>query len=186
MGPITAAQAANAILDLNRAAAVARAESKPRGKSKSGDDGSAADRMTSWRLHLLIYFMHGYHLAILGKPLLREPVMQFPSLPAVASLFSTGEGLNSQPRNRVEVVGSGSCWALGEPVEPPAHTMEFVEWILDLHDETSNPALDFLATRQGTPWCRVRDMNRGTYPLVIPDDMIWDHFTRMLAEEGGE
>ena len=55
----------------------------------------AGQELTQMKLHKLLYFAHGWHLAMTGKPLFEEPILAGPYGPYMQSVYEGAYGFGS-------------------------------------------------------------------------------------------
>ncbi|MCL6584270.1 MAG: DUF4065 domain-containing protein [bacterium] len=64
---------------------------------------SKGEKLTLMKLLKLIYFAHGWHLAITGKPLIDEQVEAWQYGPVIPSVYHEFKGFGNQPITRSEI-----------------------------------------------------------------------------------
>lgn len=157
--------------------------------------GSSVDHdLTQMKLQKLVYFTHGWYLAMRGQPLLNEPIKAWRWGPVVLSLRREFIDLGAEPINRKAVNVSAVNGEL-EVVEPSVDDYfdtdeaDYVRWLLDLvwtsyRDKTASHLM-----RQthavGGPWHRVTQLFEEGLPsdVDIPNDLIRRHFESLLGRQ---
>ena len=139
----------------------------------------AGEFLTAMQLQKLVYFAHGWHLAITDKPLIDEQIEAWRYGPVVPSIYQAflrfGAGPITEVENRDE---------LGAPLFDET-TRELLDKIWDVYGGFSAPRLSVMTHRSGTPWDKtVRAAAQkygGSLPIGtdIPMEEIKKHF---LAE----
>lgn len=132
-------------------------------------------RLTPMQLIKLVYIAHGFSLAMLRRPLLKESVEAWRYGPVVPSLY-----------RRLKKYGSGEVGEIIPPAFPGLRTQE-----LDLSDERLLDAvfekyggfngvqLSHLTHRRGTPWAESYTPDELGTP--INNALIQTHYATLLA-----
>lgn len=135
------------------------------------------DTLTPMQILKLVYLAHGWTLGLLGRPLIKDPVQAWEYGPVIPRLYNALRQFRSSP-----VIGplSGGKYALAELSEAE---ISIVDQVYRLHGWRTGPELSRLTHLPGSPWSST--YKRGSIGLVIPDDVIEDHFARLaeLAKE---
>jgi uncharacterized phage-associated protein len=125
----------------------------------------------------LVYIAHGYALAILHKPLIKQNVEAWRYGPVVSDLYHAlrqyGAGVVREPIARI-------------PQESLSETdRALVGAVLNAYGKFSGPQLSTMTHKEGTPWRNI--FNHAAYfnNEIIPDPMIEAHYTRLLNERAG-
>ncbi|SRR6266536_701619 len=132
--------------------------------------------LTNMQLQKLVYIAHGYALAILHKPLIKQSVEAWRYGPVVADLYHAlreyGSGKVTKPINILpaETLSETHCALLSEVVKA--------------YGRFTGPQLSTMTHREGTPWRDVYDPN-GWGNTVISDDLIERHYMNLLNERAG-
>ncbi len=142
------------------------------------------------QLHKLVYLAHGWHLARVGRPLIKDRIEAWPYGPVIPALYHEFKQFGDEP---IDGRAFDFDFDVAENVvlhdEFPADTL----WILDLVWRTygvySGPELSAMAHEKGTPWEQVtagRRVNelRG---VLIPNDLMKSHFEeqrRLILSRG--
>lgn len=140
------------------------------------EDGVAT--ITPMKLQKLVYCMHGWHLAIAGKPAITGQYEAWPYGPVEEDTYH----IFKQYRNR-PIRTYAQSWVGAESkafVVAPNENKEFYD-ILDFVAQRYMPfsatQLSAMTHQPGTPWSITRDQG-GT---VISNDLIRDHFRALAA-----
>ncbi len=135
----------------------------------------AADRqdtLTPMQLLKLVYIAHGWHLGLLGTPLLRDDIEAWQYGPVVPRLYRAIKQFRSQP-----VVGplAGSA---NEKLD--ANSDAIVQEVYDVYGRMSGPTLSRLTHAPGTPWAAT--YVPGGFGVDISNDLIEDHYQKLAAQ----
>lgn len=140
------------------------------------------------KLLKILYYAHGWHLAISGRPLLDEKVEAWKFGPVVPSVYHEfkGFGLNpiSRPARKLSI-------AKGELVTEtpeicPSGVAESVlkKLVWGVYGKLSAATLSNLTHQPDSPWYEVW-FNRGGSHIKgtdIPDDLIQDYFKGKMSD----
>ncbi len=147
--------------------------------------------LTQMKLHKLLYYAHGWHLALIEKPLLNEMVEAWEYGPVVPSIYHEFKDLGSKPISRL-----ATDLALGERDdeglasfffhEPSiAATDPFVPALLkriwEVYGKFSAAQLSRMTHAADSPWTEARKANPGIRGVDIPNDCIRSFFKERLT-----
>jgi uncharacterized phage-associated protein len=146
--------------------------------------------MSLMKLLKLVYFAHGWHLAVTdGKPLLTEQVEAWkfgPVAPSVYHAFKdNGAGPITSPRLILDSpVDNLSDAALVKPANPKSAQLEaFFDKIWSIYGNSSAYQLSQLTHEPDTPWYKVwfEMGGKDRKGMDIPDLLIQEYFKRKMA-----
>lgn len=134
-------------------------------------------RLSNMKLQKLVYIAHGYSLAILHKPLIKQCVEAWKYGPVVADLYHAlrqyKAGNVTEPINIL-------------PAEQLSETdRALVSSVLNAYGRFSGTQLSTMTHKEGTPWREVFQPNAFFNNDVIPDPLIKEHYIRLLHERAG-
>jgi uncharacterized phage-associated protein len=139
-------------------------------------------RISPLKMQKLVYFAHGWYLAITGRPLLAEPIQAWKYGPVIPSLYREFKEFGDSPIQFPALAfrqGKGMTTARlddeGDPqeVELPRRVIQRV-W--QQYGKFSASQLSSFTHNEGSPWDTTPDKDElGT---VIPDEKIRDYFIR--------
>jgi uncharacterized phage-associated protein len=133
--------------------------------------------LTNMELQKLVYIAHGYSLAILDRPLVKQHVEAWRYGPVIPDLY-----------HALRQYGSGN---VGSPINLlPKETLsetdsKLVESVLSAYGQFSGPQLSTMTHREGTPWREVYEPNASFHSDIIPDRLIKAHYLELLDERAG-
>ena len=133
--------------------------------------------LTNMQLQKLVYIAHGYSLAILHQPLIKQRVEAWRYGPVIPALYHAlreyGSGVVTKPIN----------------ILPPEQLSEtdqtLVAVVLAAYGRFSGPQLSTMTHREGTPWREVYQPNASFNNEDIPDPLIEKHYVALLNERAG-
>jgi len=138
----------------------------------------AGDRpLSNMKLQKLVYIAHGYGLAILNKPLIKQPVEAWKYGPVVADLYHAlrqyKSGNVTEPINIL-------------PTEQLSETdRALINSVLNAYGRFSGTQLSSMTHKEGTPWQEVFQPGASFHNEIIPDSLIKEHYIRLLNERAG-
>ena len=135
--------------------------------------GESLDPM---KLQKLVYFAHGWFLAVHGKPLLNEEVQAWDYGPVIATLYHEFKDYGSGPID--DYAYEFSPTALEKPVIPPEDqgTIAVLNRIWEVYGKYSGIQLSNMTHAVGAPWRKALDGREGLRSVSIPNDLIREHF----------
>lgn len=136
--------------------------------------------LTPMKLQKLIYFAHGWHLALVSKPLIDERVQAWEFGPVIRTVYDEFKQFGSAPitgrASSLEVV-NGRILSFEPTIAPSdGQTVEFLDRIWDVYKPLSAFQLSALTHQGGTPWEKTYPQNRGVRNLTIEDTIIREFF----------
>ena len=146
------------------------------------------------QIQKLVYIAHGWHLAIVEKPLIHESVEAWTYGPVIPDLYHEfkqwgNEGIQEYaaeirissspgaPRQFREDVPSieGEC-------PDPTEVKAILERVWEVYKRFTAVQLSNMTHQEGTPWDVARKNNVGKRSVSIDDSLIYEHF-RELGEK---
>jgi uncharacterized phage-associated protein len=158
---------------------------------------SDSQTLTPMKMQKLVYFAHGWHLAIKNEALINEQVEAWEFGPVIPSLYSAfrrfGDQAITEPaqRSRSEVHaamqrGSDSPFnpTLDDCPEQAGFTKALLDKIWSVYGGYDAIQLSNMTHAEGTPWRTVFDEHNGRLPkgTDIRTDLIRDYF-RSLSQK---
>lgn len=132
--------------------------------------GQKGESLTPMQVLKLVYIAHGWMLALYRRALIRDEVQAWQYGPVIPRLYNSIRRYRSQPVNEPIVCEN-------EEIDPAA--IDIIGQVYDQYGHYSGAALSRMTHAQGTPWDRV--YVEGEFGLVIPTDLIEDHYQRLAA-----
>jgi uncharacterized phage-associated protein len=128
--------------------------------------------LTNLQIQNLVYFAHGWHLALTGLPLVREVVMAWNFGPVIPPLY-----------NALKKHGNGTVDET-IPGHPPPKGEEFaaklIEKILEIHGHLSGSKLLAITHLDGSPWDITYKKEKFS---IINNDLIGEYFKGLLKPD---
>lgn len=133
--------------------------------------------LTNMQLQKLVYIAHGYSLAILHKPLIRQSAQAWRYGPVIPDLYQAlrqyGAGVVTKP---IE---------LGHSEELSETDQELLVAVTAAYGRFTGPQLSTMTHRAGTPWKHVYQPDASFNNDAIPNTLIEKHYTTLLDERAG-
>ena len=137
----------------------------------------AGHRLTNMQLQKLVYIAHGYSLAILNRPLIKQRVEAWRYGPVIPALYEAlrqyGSGYVTEPIS-----------FLGGEVLPDAERT-LIATVANAYSRFSGPQLATMTHRVGTPWHQVYNPHASFNNDEIPDPLIEAHYNSLLNARAG-
>ena len=140
-------------------------------------------RITPLKMQKLVYFAHGWYLAVAGEPLLAEPIQAWKYGPVIPTLYREFKECGSSPIEfpaTSQVPGKGTVIAKLENEGDPAEidlARRVIERVWEQYGHYSAAQLTSLTHNEGSPWDLVP--NKDELGVEIPNSTIRDYFVRM-------
>jgi uncharacterized phage-associated protein len=138
-------------------------------------DGKKLDPM---KIQKLVYFAHGWHLAIYGLPLIEDTVEAWRYGPVIPALYHEFKEFGSGPITRKAVVveiGPGTTITFDHPEVKDSQTLQFLQSIWDTYGELTGVQLSNMTHAPGTPWEKAWSKH-----VDIGDEVIKQYFVAQL------
>ncbi len=143
--------------------------------------------ITPLKMQKLVYFAHGWHLALFERPLLAETVQAWQFGPVIGSLYRIFRHFGAKPiRSLASVVTQYGL--LPAELDREASSEEeiqraeaVIDRVWEQYGKFSASRLTTLTHSPDSPWSRVPSKKDPERP--IPDDLIAAYFKAQAAEE---
>ena len=130
-----------------------------------------SEALTPMQLLKLVYIAHGWMLGLYHRPLIHDDVQAWQYGPVIPRLYNAVRKYRSAP---VDGRISRDSIHLDRAAE------SIVRQVYERYGRMSGPALSRLTHAEGTPWDLT--YSPGRFGIVIPNDLIEDHYARLGAE----
>ncbi len=133
--------------------------------------------LTNMKLQKLVYFAHGFALALNQDGLFREPVHAFQWGPVIPDLYSAVKHYGSDPiTGKIQLPPGEPAIDLSDENCPAARLIKMV-WTK--YGRFSAAQLSTITHKPNTPWSQVwNDTEYG----IIPNDLIRYHYKDLIAK----
>ena len=147
-----------------------------------------SEQLTPMKLQKLVYYAHGWCLALTGKPLINEAVQAWSFGPVVRSLYDEFRDFGANPITRpaMEIVyldgekTESRCPRLDDNKEADVgFAKSLLKRIWEVFGRYSAVQLSNMTHAPGTAWDRLNKFYSGNIPkyATIPDEWIREEFT---------
>jgi uncharacterized phage-associated protein len=152
---------------------------------------SDGKKLTPMQIQKLVYFAHGWNLAIRNEPLIDERVEAWQFGPVIPSLYHEFKTFGGSP---VTSHALDIDWATFKAFRPTIEsqaatennqfTIRLLDRIWKQYGSLSGAQLSSLTHQAGTPWVRAREEFGEVRNVDIPDLWIRDYFLKVAANKG--
>lgn len=138
--------------------------------------------ITPMKIQKLVYFAHGWNLALFDKPLIDEQVEAWKYGPVINSLYHEFKSYGNQPIKRL---GTEINWEKDEFTPPEkikdSDTLKLIKKIWEVYGKYTPFQLSVATHKDGTPWEKTYkdDLPKGT---DIDQSEIKTYFTQLAAQ----
>jgi uncharacterized phage-associated protein len=154
--------------------------------------------LTSMKVLKLVYFAHGWHLAIKDQPLINEQVEAWAYGPVIPSLYrafrSHGEQPIRRPATHVRVIPARDVddvriLSFEPAINDKSKDADFIKRFLDriwtVYGKLTPIQLSNITHARGTPWHHVYTQYNGHIPkgTDIPTSVIKDYFVGLRSQK---
>lgn len=152
--------------------------------------GGTGHKLTPLKIQKLVYYAHGWHLALKKEPLLDERVEAWKFGPVIPSLYHEFKIYGSNPieHKAVEVsLVDGDVYQHEHSIndscslEEVGFTEKLLKRIWEVYKNHSGLQLSELTHQPGTPWDRARTAYGDVKNADIPDEWIREYFESQIA-----
>lgn len=143
---------------------------------KAQDENISVDPM---KLQKLIYFAHGWHLAIYDKPLINEPIQAWEYGPVISSIYHMFKKYGAQPiTDSIRDVKDNTISHIENE-----EVLRFLDNFLKIYGGLSAIELSNMSHLADSPWNRTRKEFPNAYYIGIPPDYIKEYFQKIAQQK---
>ncbi len=139
--------------------------------------------LTPMKLQKLVYFSHGWYLALENAPLISESVEAWRWGPVVPSLYREFKeyGPDTIPRRARDLRFEGGRLMQYEPRIDNASVKGFLRVLWNTYKDYTAIQLSNMTHEPGSPWDTVASKYQYNLPMGIniPNDLIQDYFKKL-------
>ncbi len=140
----------------------------------------AGKQLTNMQLQKLVYFAHGWHLALTGKPLLTDAVKAWNFGPVIPPLYNSlkkyGNGIVTEPIKRKDQ-DTDEVLIIQEPESD--YVKQLLQRVWEIYGNMTGAQMSYLTHQPDTPWEFTWKKEKFS---VISDKLIQDHFFSLKAK----
>ncbi len=143
-----------------------------------------AKTITPLKMQKLVYFAHGWHLALFGKPLMMEPIQAWRFGPVIGSLYRLFREFGSEPiTQRARVVSQDgyipALLANEGTQDEVSRARAVIGRVWKEYGRFTASQLTTLTHSEDSPWSKVPNKERAE--TQIPNDLIKSFFLEQIA-----
>ena len=140
------------------------------------------------KLLKLLYFAHGWHLALFDEPLLEEEFQAWQFGPVIPSVYSAFKDSSMKVKEQpVPYFFDGKTSWIYPSITPSKEDLviELLNKIWEVYGSFTAHQLSDMTHEPDTPWTRIRNRKPKTpRDAVIPNDLIQAYFKKKEASNG--
>lgn len=143
------------------------------------------------KMQKLVYFAHGWHLALRDQPMLRDSVEAWEHGPVIPDLYHEFKRWGSWPIKQPATKFDGArLFTPSLDAEcvwdtDAADAKNVIGRVWDVYAKYSGLQLSTLTHQSGTPWADTRMQHPGKRDVDIPDDLIKAFFKAQATRNAG-
>jgi uncharacterized phage-associated protein len=154
---------------------------------------AAGSALSPMKLQKLVYYAHGWNLAINKRPLINERIEAWKFGPVVPSLYHAFKEYGSTPIKtpalEFKYADAGSPWYFEPSIDDPCglspeeteFTKRLLRRIWEQYGKYTGEQLSEATHRHGTPWHQVRSKHGNVKNVDIPDELIRSYFESIVT-----
>lgn len=141
---------------------------------------------TQMKLQKLIYFAHGWHLALYDGPLVDEQFQAWPYGPVLPSVYHEFKayGISGIDKLGTEIVvlpTGGFGWDAPKILDSSGFITPLLDKIWEVFGSYSGGQLSDMTHATNSPWKQIHDLYGNTRDVVIPDNLIKNYFKGLMS-----
>lgn len=145
----------------------------------------AGNPVTQMKLQKLIFFAHGWYLALSDTPLLDEHFQAWQYGPVVPSVYHEFKSFGTLGIDKLgtelSFTPSGFDWISPTVSDSSGTVQELVKKIWDVYGKYSGTQLSDMTHAPNTPWTLTRKKYGDMRDVVIPDELIKKYFKELIG-----
>lgn len=140
--------------------------------------------LTPMKLQKLIYYAHGWYLAIKNQPLIDEYIEAWDYGPVISSVYSEFRNFGAAP-----IYGRATLWdqqeqdyVVPKPSQTDSELNGLIDAIWDNYNQYDALKLSEMTHLEGAPWHLIKQKYPDFRNVQIPNDVIANYFREMMVE----
>jgi len=145
--------------------------------------GLAKGAIRHMKLQKLLYYAHGYHLAIVDEPLLNEPIQAWEFGPVVPSIYHEFKFFGNDPITEFATEGheDKDRFNQGKPIVPPptdSDAVAIMDRVWEVYGSLQDFQLSEMTHEDGSPWHSTKKEKGVAKGTNIDDELIREYFLK--------
>jgi uncharacterized phage-associated protein len=144
--------------------------------------------VTHMKLQKMLYFAHGWYLAMFDQPLLDEQVEAWKYGPVIPSVYHEFKACGGDPIKHCATTmilnSDGHGFSFREPeLEAEQEELDVLNEVWDAYGGFTGIQLSDMTHRDNTPWHKVWFKQQGIKGTDIPQDLIQQYFNELYDSQ---
>lgn len=141
-------------------------------------------KISPMKIQKLIFYAHGWHLGLLGKPLISDEIEAWQYGPVVPSIYREFRDFGSGPIMRAATDVDFEFDIVAPEIPPEDETARsIIDRVWKGYGRLSAVDLSNLTHRVDSPWSKAIKANPGLRNVTISDASIAEHFQALVAKQ---
>lgn len=136
------------------------------------------------KMQKLVYFAHGWHLALRDAPLIKDSVEAWDHGPVIPDIYHEFKKWGGGPIRTPATRFDSSTKSLQTPSidsecvwdDDAENAKTIISRVWDVYNKFTGLQLSSLTHKPDTPWAKTREMHPHKRDVDIPDDVIREYF----------
>jgi uncharacterized phage-associated protein len=144
-----------------------------------------AESLTNLSLLKIIYYAHGWHLNLYGRPLVKNTFEAWPRGPVIRVVYDCFKNNGGKPiRNRAEKFDAEKNKYVEASLQPNESLSNFLIGIYDFYSKIDPFDLSDMTHEPNGPWDTIIKKSKENIclQLKIPDALILEHFKNKQSQ----
>ncbi len=144
--------------------------------------------ITQMKLHKLVYFAHGWHLALTDKPLIDETLQAWDYGPVVPSLYHEFKHFRSKDitepaMDLLPIKGTKFKVVVPTVETDDQYTRDLLDRIIEVYGKFTALQLSAMTHQPSSPWSLAREKNPGVNFVGITNEDLRRYFKAKAAKK---
>jgi uncharacterized phage-associated protein len=132
--------------------------------------------LTPMKLQKLVYYAHGWNLALTGKPLINENIGAWPYGPVIGSLYKEFKAFGRQKIDSLAIDKEGNTFSINENDEL---TFQLLSKVWETYSKLTAVELSNATHASGSPWSECYQEGHSN---TIDNENIKQYFLKLARE----
>ena len=141
--------------------------------------------LTRLQIIKLVYISHGFTLAMLNRPLIRDRIEAWQYGPVIPALYYTLKGYHGEPISELRYCGTGID---DQSIKQRRDFFEMIigknergiiDRVIEVYGNYTSSQLSGITHQKNTPWSKC--YKKGELFTLIPNNIIKEHYKQLLV-----